>query len=146
MRLRTFLFLYLSKQWRIKGEKWERCQCTKTVTWGLNSFLTWKFLFIQEILITTWYVSERSIVFSLSIRVFNGLKYGPLYTNPVIFVNWVYVFLPWFEWRGFLNLTLDRGCSKMPFRKADSLVSCGRMTDSCKKWGFKNIKIRVDGA
>ena len=23
--------------------------------------------------------------FSLSIRVFNGLKYGPIYTNPVIF-------------------------------------------------------------
>ena len=38
-----------------------------------------------EILITSWYVSERSIVFSLSIRVFNGLKYGPIYTNPVIF-------------------------------------------------------------
>ena len=43
------------------------------------------------------------------------------------------MFLPWFVWRGFLNLTLDRGCSKMPFRKADSLVSFGRMTDSCKK-------------
>ena len=50
------------------------------------------------------------------------------------------MFLPWFVWRGFLNLTLDRGCSKMPFRKADSLVSCGRMTDSCKKMRFQKYQ------
>ena len=43
-------------------------------------------------------------------------------------------------WRGFLNLTLDRGGSKMPFRKADSLVSCGRMTDSCKKMRFQKYQ------
>ena len=36
--------------------------------------------------------------------------------------------------------------NKMSFRIADLLVSCGRMADSCKKCGFKNSRICVDGA
>ena len=40
-----------------------------------------------------------------------------------------------------------RGFKKMRFRRADSLVSCRRKTDShINICGFKNIRIRVDGA
>ena len=43
--------------------------------------------------------------------------------------------------------TQESGFKKMRFQRADSLVSCGRKADSYKKkCGFKNIRIRVDGA
>ena len=41
---------------------------------------------------------------------------------------------------GVLNLSLEEGFNKMPFRIADLLVSCGRMADSCKKNAVSKIE------
>ena len=56
------------------------------------------------------------------------------------------ILLPRFVWTGPL-ITLGNDFEKMRFRRADSLVSCGRKADSCNNvYSFKNIWICVNEA
>ena len=71
---------------------------------------------------------------------------GPVHTNQDINFMKPPILLPRFVWTGPV-ITLGNDFEKMRFRRADSLVSCGRKADSCNNvYSFKNIWICVNEA